>query len=178
MKRVVIFVLFFAATLCASAADQRQYEEFILKVRECCEKSDLEGLKKLYYFEGTPEVIVDQEIHAWEEVMAQLKSGKAEYFGAEHHNLKDYLARPGVSAEDYGVLFRPVVMNGRTYAPNLEVIGLVAVWFRWGQSTAGSFKPVGIAPDGSMRFVTKTVKRANKAPEPTPMSVTPPANER
>lgn len=169
MKTILTLVLLFFAATYAGAADRRHYEEFVLKVRTCCEKNDLEGLKKLYYFEGTPGAIIDQEIYAWEQIMTALRSGKAEYFKAEHHELTEYLKQQ-TSADIkmyYEDLFRPVVMNGTTYMPNLEVVGIVAVWFRMGQSTAGSFKPVGIAPDGSMRYITKKTIPAYKASQPT-----------
>ena len=118
------------------AAEPGRYDEFIAKVRACCEAGDVAALKKLYWFDGTPEVIIDQEIYSWENVMAALKSGKAEYAGAEAHDLETFLKRPGPAAdpEMYASIYDPVVMNGTTYAPNLEVVGLVAVRLEWGRA--------------------------------------------
>jgi hypothetical protein len=150
----IITALIVLSSVCFGL-DQSKVDSFSADIKRACEAQDVEGIKKLHYFEGVPEALVDQSIHTWEVwLLDYVPKQKWAFDTVEFYSKEEYLARPNINKEAVAEASEPKKMNGNLYAPNLEVVAFVNVKFK--QPSGGSMgrlNPVGIAPDGSLRFI-------------------------
>lgn len=161
MKKLNWIAFFFSLCIVYASAGQKQdIEAFVAKVSTACKAKDFEAIKALSYYENVPPILVDCNVYGWEEVLNSSWRNDLVFAEAEYKSLNEYTSDPNMNQKAIESMIRPMVMNGHSYGPNLEVIGFVNIVSKSkdGKSSVGSLQPIGIAPDGSIRFVCKTRK--------------------
>src|SRR4051812_10511930 len=145
--------------LCCSifAVDQKQIDEFANALKRACENKDIDAIKKPYYMEGASGPLLDEAIHTWEVWLLDYAPKQNWTVSAVEYYPKDeYLARADVNKQALADVIEPTTLNGHIYGPNLQVIGFVSVKFKQPSGgMMGRLNPVGIAPDGTLKIVSK-----------------------
>src|SRR4051812_27453691 len=157
MRTKVALLLSFLLCCSSFAVDQKQIDEFANALKRACENKDIEGVKKLYYTEQASGPLLDEAIHTWEVWLLDYAPKQnwtvstVEFYGKE-----EYLARPDVNKQALADVIEPKTANGHLYGPNLEIAGFVSVKFKQPSGAImGRLNPVGIAPDGTLKIVSK-----------------------
>ena len=121
------------------------------------QNKDIEGIKKLSCGEQASGPLFDEAIHAWEVwLLDYAPKQNWTVSTVEFYPKEEYLARPDVNKQAVADVIEPKTVNGRVYGPNLDVIGFVSVKFKQPSGgMMGRLNPVGIAPDGTLKIVSK-----------------------
>ncbi len=175
MRSLLVSVVLLLLMAPLRAEEPAGMPEFRQAVLAACEKHDAAALDACAYYEGAPESVVKATRGVW----AQLVSGA---FPAEGWKASEALfvpldelartqAKPGPSPapgpqgplqqrtiKDY--LTQPVAKDDGLYEFNLKVVGVVILRFTNGEKKSGTMLPVGITPEGAVRFtLLKPVKQ-------------------
>lgn len=151
------------------AEDPAGMPEFRQAVAAACEKHDAAAFMACAYNEGVPEDVINASQGVW----TQLVSGK---FPAEGWRFDEVLFVPidqlaGTQTQqgnatapvpqgpiqkktikDY--LTQPVAKKDKLYEFNLKPIGVMILRFTNGEQKTGTMIPVGVTPDGAIRFTS------------------------
>ncbi len=142
---------FFACLIVAFGTDQHQYDDLKAKLESAINAKDTKALSDCYYWEGTPQALIDQSIWCIEESWKnnQLKE-------VTFQQLND----PAMSPRFVTALIEGHIMNGRHYVPNLTPVAVCSIRFSKNGSTTGTANAVGMAPDGKLKIVgTKVIEK-------------------
>ena len=147
MKFTVLILLSLAAfTASAFAIDQTKLDEFKARLETALKAKDMKALNECFYWGDTPQAIIDQAIWGYEENLKRFV-----FRDVTFQRIDDPKLNPAF-CEAY---VKGAVMNGRLYAPNLKPEMLCTVTFveaKDSRSSSGTASPIGVAPDGNVRF--------------------------
>jgi len=135
----------------AFSADQQQFDDLKARLESAIKAKDTKALSDCYYWEGTPQALIDQSIWSVEENW-KINDFKEITF----RQLND----PELSPRFVAALTEGRIMNGRQYAPNLIPEAVCTIKFSKNASTTGTAIAVGTAPDGKLKIVgTKVIEK-------------------
>jgi hypothetical protein len=135
----------------AFSADQQQFDDLKARLESAIKAKDTKALSDCYYWEGTPQALIDQSIWSVEE----------NWKINDYKNIKfSQLDDPGMNPRFLAALTEGRIMNGRQYAPNLKPEAVCTITFSKNGSTTGTSIAVGVAPDGKLKIVgTKVIEK-------------------
>lgn len=152
---LISFIGFATAPLGVAAAPTTdQIEAFSARVKALVAARDFEGIKALYYLEGTPPELIAKTMMIWQARVTQDLPGWT-FTGVEYFPFDELLNRPGINQAAIRSVTEPKVINGVTYVPNTPIVGMLSVNFTEGLGGSDFLYPVGISPAGELCFVEK-----------------------
>ena len=152
MKTTLLPLLTLLSCMTAAfSADQQQCDDLKARLESAIKAKDTKALSDCYYWEGTPQALIDQAIWSVEEnwKISDLKE-------ITFRQLND----PELNPRFLAVLTEGKIMNGRQYAPNLIPEAICTINFSKNGTTIGAARAVGTAPDGKLKIVgTKVIEK-------------------
>ncbi|MFZ4683531.1 MAG: hypothetical protein ACOYMS_13570 [Terrimicrobiaceae bacterium] len=132
----------------AASPTADQISEFSVRVTDCIQKKNFQGIRDLYYLDGTPAPLIEKTMLIWDARVTQPGDPNWTFAGVEYFSLADFLARPGLNPAVLDPLVRERNIAGIDYVPNTPVIGLLVVKFKSGDNQNDFVYPVGMDPSG------------------------------
>lgn len=159
------------------AAEQQPGREQIAAFEQAFAKSwkagDLKGLKPLHALEGVPDGIIRNRHFFWAQLL-EIYSDKEQFSGIEYRSREEYVKGDTRPTSHRRLLFEPQNLNGTEYEASIPPCGVVTVLFRKNERAVF---PVGLAPDGSLKFVVEKPKDGSPDPLPAPIPAPKPIAE-
>lgn len=153
----IILALILLTTSFAVAADNDSYLTFKAELEEAITSKNLKLLNQLFYTKGASEYQIDTIIHSYEFNWENYIFDKIE--------LKP-INDPSYSEATIQAMLGGKIMNGHTYVPNMTPAKICSIRFKSkeGKSSTGIFSPIGVAPDGAVKFVL--LEKVQEQPRP------------
>lgn len=140
----------------AATPAQKQVDAFVNALFAALQANDLEACKALFCFDGAPDDLVDQQVNDWKtNNLDDAKRMGATFDKPVFTAREDYLASLGDDRKEAEAELGPKVTNGRTYRPNLPIVGMIGISMKTkgGGSDETGGMPVGIDSSGALKFV-------------------------
>lgn len=188
MKRLAVVLLLLAAALPSRAEDVPGMAAFLKEVTAACERQDAARLQALQdEADVTPEMLKSNAAR-W----AYLSSGSYPEAGWHFDTVTftplESLAKPvpelqiapagseearqatqrvnDARKDVFDSVTKPLSIEGRLYEHNLKVLGFVAILFAKDRQQSGAMFPVGIDPEGRVRFALLRPVEKENSPRP------------
>lgn len=143
-----IFTILLIVATSAFGADTDPYSIFKAKLTEAIAKKDLKLLDQLFYVKGASEYQIDMAVYSYEYdwLNKSYAFDKIEFISP---------GDPSYSEVAMQAMLKPQTMNGHTYVPNIKPAKFCSVTFKSkdGKGSMGTLSPIGVAPDGTVKFV-------------------------
>jgi hypothetical protein len=118
---------------------------------------DIAASLPLFYSEGVPEELVDNELDFWKMTyLSAFTREKATVEAVKFTPLEEYLSGLGAGRKDAEASMNPQTRNGRLYHNSLPIAGMVAISIKSEKSTSTLTRPAGMTSSGELRFVIPT----------------------
>ncbi len=188
MKHLVVFLVLLAAAFGARAEDIPGMADFLKEVNAACKRQDVAQLQSLQYEAGTAPQMRKTNTAQWAYIFSGSYPEAGWHFDTVKFTPLEDLAKPipevqtgpaGSEEARMGTqrindgrkeildsVTKPQSLKGKLYEYNLKVIGFVAIMFAKDRLQSGTMFPVGLDPEGRLRFaMLRSVEKEN-SPRP------------
>lgn len=188
MKLAIALLALLAAALASRAEDVPGMADFLKEVNAACEHQDVARLEGLQYEAGAAPQMRKTNTARWAYIFSGSYPEAGWHFDTVKFTpLEDFakpipelqMAPPGSEEarlatqrindgrkEVLESVTKPQSLKGKLYEHNLKVIGFVAIMFAKDKEQSGTMFPVGLDPEGRVRFTMLRPVEEKPAPRP------------
>lgn len=154
LRIITLLALLIPSLTMAADPSRQELDAFGHRVETLVKEGNLKGILALYHWASTPETLVDIQTQAW---IDALDRGGLE--SLEIVSVADTPTRAGLSPEDISGR----VWNGKRYAPNLPIAGVLVAEFAPKDKPGYTLlRPIGVDTAGKIAFAGIAVSPVQK----------------
>ncbi|MBN8708929.1 MAG: hypothetical protein BGO12_19075 [Verrucomicrobia bacterium 61-8] len=188
MKHLAVILVLLAAAFSVRAEDVPGMAAFLKEVTAACERQDVKRLQSLQYEAGAAPEMQQANSARWAYVFSGSYPEAGWHFDKVTFTPLESLAEPvserlfaptvseegrlaaeranDARKEVFESVTKPLSVKGKLYEHNLKVLGFACIMFAKDKEQSGMMFPVGVDPEGRVRFALLRPVEKEASPRP------------